>query len=174
MWIFAVVDSFVDDHIPIYVLMYFMAFSQLMSRLSRLPFKYIPSNLKGSVSQVTLVSLLISGESMALPKRAYFVLETLVFRPDSYLKLFSMFRTQKSHLNRRYMFNKLWHQLDCKYPTVGLPKVWHWYPKVWHWHPKAWHWIPNVWHKYIQPMAAHLNDCHCKLCVLTSSTGWDH
>ena len=70
MLTFAVVDNFVEDHIPITVLMDFMAFSQLMSRLSRLPFKYIPSNLKGSVSQVTLVSLLISGESMALPKRA--------------------------------------------------------------------------------------------------------
>ena len=39
MLIFAVVDSFVEDHIPISVLMDLMAFSQLMSRLSRFPFK---------------------------------------------------------------------------------------------------------------------------------------
>ena len=35
----AVVDSFVEDHIPISVLMDFIAFSQLMSRLSRFPFR---------------------------------------------------------------------------------------------------------------------------------------
>ena len=96
MFTFAVVDSFVEAHAPISILMALIAFSQLMSRLSRLPFKYIPNNLKGSVSQVTLVSLLISGESMALPKRAYFVLETLVFRPDSCLTLFRMFRISRS------------------------------------------------------------------------------
>ena len=90
------VDNFVKDHIPISVLMDFMAFSQLMSRLSRFPFRSIPNNLKGLVSQVTLVSLLISGESLALPKRAYFVLETLVLRSDSCLKLFRMFRISRS------------------------------------------------------------------------------
>ena len=40
-------------------------------------------HLKGSVSQVIFVSLLMFGESTALPKRAYLVLETIVFKPDS-------------------------------------------------------------------------------------------
>ena len=57
IFILAVVDSFVEDHIPISVLMDFMAFSQFMSRLSRFPFRYIPRSLKGSVSQVTWVFL---------------------------------------------------------------------------------------------------------------------
>ena len=39
MLILAVVDSFVEDHIPISVLMDFMAFSQFMSRLSKFPFR---------------------------------------------------------------------------------------------------------------------------------------
>ena len=93
---FAVVDSFVEDHIPISVLMALMSFSQLMSKLSRLPFKYIPSSLKGSVSQVTLVSLVMSGESIAFPNRAYLVLDTLVFRPDRDLKFSRIFRISRS------------------------------------------------------------------------------
>ena len=55
MFIFTVVESSVEDQIPISVLMTFMTLSQLISRLSRFPFRYIPSSLKGSVSQVTLV-----------------------------------------------------------------------------------------------------------------------
>ena len=39
MLTFAVVDSFVEDHIPISVLMDLIAFSQLISKLSRFPFK---------------------------------------------------------------------------------------------------------------------------------------
>ena len=39
MLILAVVDNFAEDHIPISVLMAFMAFSQLTSRLSRFPLR---------------------------------------------------------------------------------------------------------------------------------------
>ena len=39
MFTLAVVVSFIEDHRPISVLMAFMAFSQLMSKLSRLPFR---------------------------------------------------------------------------------------------------------------------------------------
>ena len=63
MFIFAVVDSFVEDHIPISVFMDFMALSQFMSKQSRLPFRYIPNRRKGSFSHVILVILVISGVS---------------------------------------------------------------------------------------------------------------
>ena len=96
MFTFAVVESFVEDHAPISILIALIAFSQLISNLSRLPFRYIPCSLKGSVSQVTLVSLLISGESIALPNSAYLVLETLVFKPDSSLKFSRILRTSRS------------------------------------------------------------------------------
>ena len=39
MFTFAVVDSFIEDQTPISVLMAFMAFSQLISSLSRFPFR---------------------------------------------------------------------------------------------------------------------------------------
>ena len=119
MFTFAVVDSFVEDHAPISILMALIAFSQLMSNLSRLPFRYIPSSLKGSVSQVTFVSLLISGESTALPNRAYLVLETLVSKPDNSLKFSRILRIFRSWVwglqNFRNMLMSSAYAFSCGY-----------------------------------------------------------
>ena len=90
-----------------------------MSNLSRLPFRYIPSSLKGSVSQVTFVSLLISGESTALPNRAYLVLETLVSKPDNSLKFSRILRIFRSWVwglqNFRNMLMSSAYAFSCGY-----------------------------------------------------------
>ena len=54
--------------------------------------RVIPRGLKREVSIVNPVEGVICRLSGALPKRAYLVLETLVERPDSFLKLSSMWR----------------------------------------------------------------------------------
>ena len=122
MFTFAVVDSFVDAHAPISILIALIAFSQLMFNLSRLPFKYIPSNLKGSVSQVIFVALLISGESLALPNRAYLVLETLVSRPDNSLKLSRIFRISRSWVWGLQNFRNM--LMSSAYASINF--LWFW------------------------------------------------
>ena len=81
----AVLESFSVDQIPISVLMAFIALSQFSWRLSRSPFRYMPSSLKGAFSIVMPVVAVMSGESVALPKSAYLVFRTLVWRPDRVL-----------------------------------------------------------------------------------------
>ena len=45
----------------------------------------MPNSLKGASSSVIPVIGVMSGESVAFPKRAYLVFRTLVFRPDRVL-----------------------------------------------------------------------------------------
>ena len=54
--------------------------------------RVIPKSLKGDDSILNPVVGVICRLSGALPKRAYLVLETLVERPDRFLKLSSMWR----------------------------------------------------------------------------------
>ena len=85
MLIFAVLESFSVDQIPISVLMDFMALSQFICSLSRFPLRYMPNSLKGASSSVIPVIGVMSGESVAFPKRVYLVFRALVFRPDRVL-----------------------------------------------------------------------------------------
>ena len=58
--------------------------------------RVIPKSLKGEGSMVNLVVGVICRLSGVFPKRAYLVLETLVERPDSFLKSSSMWRMWES------------------------------------------------------------------------------
>ena len=62
----------------------------LMSRCLRSPVRLMPSSLKGEFSMEMPVVGVICRSSVALPKRSYFVLDTLVVRPERALNLLRM------------------------------------------------------------------------------------
>ena len=82
MFTFAVLDSFVVDHIPISVFIALIAFSQLTFSLSRLPVRYMPNSLKGFGCRKIPVLGSILGSSSAFPNRVYFVFNTFVCNPE--------------------------------------------------------------------------------------------
>ena len=63
-----------------------MALVQFISRWLRSPVRVMPNSLKGAGSIENPVVGVIWRSSGAFPKRAYLVLETLVARPDNFLK----------------------------------------------------------------------------------------
>ena len=78
MLTFAVVDNLVVDQTPISVFIAFIAFCQLMSRLSKFPVRYMPSSLKGFGSREKPVMFSMSGSLIVCPNRAYVVFNTFV------------------------------------------------------------------------------------------------
>ena len=88
----AVVVNLIVDHWKISCLPALIAFDQFISRCSRSPVIMIPRSLKGEFSIENPVVGVICRLLGALPNSAYLVLETFVVRPDSALKLSSMWR----------------------------------------------------------------------------------
>merc|ERR1712081_82764 len=86
MFTFAVVVRRMVDHWKISNRTALMALVQFESKWLRSPVRVMPNSLKGAGSIVNPVVGVIWGSSGAFPKRAYLVLETLVARPDSFLK----------------------------------------------------------------------------------------
>ena len=86
MLTFAVVVRRMVDHWKISSRTALIALVQFKSKWSRSPVRVMPSSLKGAGSIVKPVVGVIWRSSGAFPKRAYLVLETLVARPDSFLK----------------------------------------------------------------------------------------
>merc|ERR1712081_107075 len=86
MFTFAVVVRRMVDHWKISNRTALMALVQFISRWLRSPVRVMPNSLKGAGSIEKPVVGVIWRSSGAFPKRAYLVLETLVARPDSFLK----------------------------------------------------------------------------------------
>ena len=78
----------------------------------------MPSSLKGAASIVMPVDGVMSGESTALPKRAYLVFRTLVLRPDKVLNSARILRTSVSWASGcRCLMNRL---MSSAYASISF------------------------------------------------------